>query len=220
MPSEEPLAGRCGSLITKWREKFGKKMYCTNHAGKGTNHKGTGKCAFHGGKSEGPKNGLAYLEKNIRKTQRRLISLYLGMPEEDQLTLAESLAIGKIALAKVFSDLKKNYDEKWISLIPKLMESVRKTSESIHERKYGDKLVVNVTVLNLFVTTVISELKQCNKIEDADERWAAFADALERNYRKQLKAFVRDVDEISEISETEQENNKPARTRRTWRLDN
>jgi hypothetical protein len=217
--TDEPSFGKCNALLRNWRERFGMKRFCSQTAGWKTEHPGEGRCKLHGGLSTGPKCSVEYLEKTIRKTQRRLIEQYLEMPEEDQLTLAELLAIGKIALAKVFSDLKKNFNEKWISLIPKLMESIRKTSESIHERKYGDKLVVNVTVLNLFVTTLMNELRVCNKIEDENERWAAFAEALERNYRKQLNAFIRDVDEIYDIPKAEQTEVKFKRNQRTWRLD-
>jgi hypothetical protein len=46
MASKKPIEGRCGSLITKWKFKYGHKMYCELPPSK---HKK--RCKFHGGKA-------------------------------------------------------------------------------------------------------------------------------------------------------------------------
>lgn len=49
MPNEQPVDGKCNALVMNHMARFGKPMYCSNHAGFRTDHAGTGKCFRHGG---------------------------------------------------------------------------------------------------------------------------------------------------------------------------
>lgn len=73
MPSDTPLPGKCGSPITKWKIKYDKIMYCTNTAGKGTDHKGTGRCKLHGGSSTG-RNGIT---RTLKESKKQVIKAIL-----------------------------------------------------------------------------------------------------------------------------------------------
>ncbi len=46
MASKQPIKGRCGSLITKWKRKYGHKMYCELFPLKTKK-----RCKLHGGKA-------------------------------------------------------------------------------------------------------------------------------------------------------------------------
>ncbi|OQB10521.1 MAG: hypothetical protein BWY21_00280 [Parcubacteria group bacterium ADurb.Bin216] len=49
MPNENPVDGKCNARVTNHMSKYGKVMYCGNHAGFRTDHFGTGRCFCHGG---------------------------------------------------------------------------------------------------------------------------------------------------------------------------
>jgi hypothetical protein len=64
MATREPIAGNCGAKLTN-----GSGLYCSNAAGKGTDHVGYGACSKHGGSTRnGQKNGQKLMAKAMVTT--------------------------------------------------------------------------------------------------------------------------------------------------------
>jgi hypothetical protein len=172
MPSENPIPGSCGALINKWKEKFGKRMYCTQAAGWGTEHAGSGRCKLHGGMSTGKKKSLKYLMKLVEKKERKLIEMFRELPEEERWSLENVLAIHHIVLGEVLKT--KKYD-----LVLRLGEAIQRILETLKKDKYGSEVKVQVQVIVFFVEKVIDIFNDCVELKTVTERRNAFIRGLE-----------------------------------------
>lgn len=162
MPSEQPEQGKCGAKIANSLEKHGKIMYCTNVAGQGTDHKGTGRCKFHGGCSTG-RNGITRLKKDIEKAVKghtaRIIKSspeefqeYLNTNDSDKMQIELELFVGKKILEEhIFQGGIPTGDDKIIKALALIMNANRQNVLDQFKIKFGDMSKFQVQIIHTIV---------------------------------------------------------------------
>lgn len=210
MPSEKPLPGKCGGLVTNWEIKYGKKMYCTNMAGKGTDHKGQGKCRKHGGSSTG-RHGLTRtlkaLNKLITEDEKKAFS---ELPDTAKYDLDNEL----LTIKKLLNEFQKKdtnevlNDEKQIDSIIKIIENIRKIVETVLKIKFGDvKSYSNKQIAMNFASFMIYSYKIIREINEPAVRDRMFYQAVSEGARAAVSGIDRpDVAEGFSIGEVAESN--------------
>lgn len=165
MPSETPLPGTCGEFGGTARhsiEKYGKIMYCTNKAGKGTDHKGTGRCRNHGGCSKGRPS----IKTSIQKIKRQLVPEELEEFSEldpaEQLDLTLELHAGKKLFVDIRDQLKNiPLDSENLSVYDMLLRVGKYNKDlidTLYKTKYMGLSKVQIQVFHNFVKLVYYRL--------------------------------------------------------------
>jgi len=180
MASKKPKEGKCGALIKDWKIKFGEKRYCSQTAGWGTDHPGTGKCKVHGGASTG-RNGIKRAKREIKKRFEQEIEEFKNLPDSKKFDLDPELLSGKSLLSHLMNCEMRNYAElapDFIRDITSLVDMNRKIIETQYKIKYADVSKFQVQVLFNLVDIIANEFKKVNKIVECKERDRAFKKVL------------------------------------------
>jgi len=174
MASLKSLPGKCSSLITKWRKKYGEKRYCTLPAGWGTEHPGVGRCKLHGGCCTGPKSSFAYISKQfLEEKEKELLAEYNALSEEEKLNLEPAIAIAYFMLVRCVGAGKQG-----LSQAPAYMGKLAQLVKTQHERKHGQQVKVKVEIINLVIHKIVQTFNEVNELNDPSERRQRFAERL------------------------------------------
>jgi len=174
MASLKSLPGKCGSLITKWRKKYGQRRYCVLPAGWGTEHPGVGRCKLHGGCCTGPKSSFGYISKQLLKEREKvLLAEYKTLSEEEKLNLEPAIAIAYFMLARCVDDA-----EKGLGYAPQYLGKLAQLVKTHHERKHGQQIKIKVEIINLIIHKIVQTFNEVNELNDPSERRQRFAERL------------------------------------------
>ncbi len=174
MASIELQTGKCASLITKWRQKYGEERYCCLPAGWGTDHPGTGRCKLHGGRCTGPKSSFAYISKQfLKEKEKELLAEYNALSEEEKLNLEPAIAIAYFMLARCV-----DAGEQGMNQAPAYMGKLAQLVKTQHERKHGQQIKIKVEIINLIIHKIVQTFNEINAIDSPDERRKRFAERL------------------------------------------
>lgn len=129
LPNSKVSDALCFRAIHKQPE-----LRCTNHAGAGTWHLGTGPCKFHGGNAGGEKGNLK-TGKTAFVTRGRLgaaIQEYLSQDRSKLLDMTEQLAATKAIYDEFINNVPEYDDEKWGIFLSRFQNIVRSMNELVN----------------------------------------------------------------------------------------
>ena len=161
MPSEKPLSRRCGAKIRRSFEKHGKQMYCALSAGYGTDHKGSGRCKYHGGCSTG-RHGIKRGKRILKSNYKDELKIYDEISNRNILDIEDELINLKF-LFKYFFDYKivdeENYDKMFyhtnMLTAIKFALAISKVTGTMFNLKYDDKSKFQINVFNRLIDIIL-----------------------------------------------------------------
>jgi len=164
------------AMITKLEDEKGYKLcgypskteeapfvdICENKAGKSTDHVGEGHCVFHGG-GGAPKTAGGLYSKFLRK-KPEIYERYQTFLEDSDIKKIDS----EIHLIRTLLSQRIDTDEGWentdtgkvdLSII-RLVDTISRLVERKNRMETGEKYVITVENLSLFLVQVVNVIKQ------------------------------------------------------------
>lgn len=201
MPSKNPQPGCCGAKIRKSQAKYGEVLYCTNKAGKGTDHVGEGRCKFHGGAT--PPSPQKSIERAVEKIKKDLIPEnyqdFKELPPEIKLDMERELHAGRLLFQEVQKQLKGlPLDVETVAVhdfLLKVGEYNRKTIESLLKNQYAGLSKVQIQVFYGFIKLAYYRIVSDERLGmDSPEKAKRVRDIIESSAQDALSGSGQIVD--------------------------
>jgi len=190
MPSDKPEQGRCGAKIPKSTQKYGKEMYCTRTPGYGTDHKGRGKCKFHGGLSTG-RNSPKRLLRDLKKSFEPYLRGFTELSEIEKWDLDLELFANKLMLQKLLNhqiESDEIPDEKIVRAIAAASEAIRKNIETQYQMRYEGIAKFQISIIKAMISIIINDLMSLDEdiFRDKEKRERSIMQILYSSFRRAL----------------------------------
>lgn len=190
MPSDKPEQGKCGAKIPKSIQKYGKQMYCTRTPGYGTDHKGRGKCKFHGGLSTG-RNSPKRLLRDLKKSFEPYLQGFTELSEVEKWDLDLELFANKLVVQKLLNDQIKNDsppDEKIVRAIAVATDAIRKNVAAQYQLRYEGMAKFQISVIKTMVSIILEDLMNLDEdiFQDKEKRHRSIMQILYSSFRRAI----------------------------------
>lgn len=159
--------------------------YCKRVAGAGTDHKGEGRCRYHGGRGGGEITHGLY----AKEISDQIKAKYEDAKNTDIESMADELAMMR---ATVKNAVEKMEDSEIAEHAPKIIDMLDKVSrnvERLHKILYGEKHTVRIEEIDVIVGVII---KTVDEVYDETDTSEELLDELESAIQRATGADHRD----------------------------